>query len=91
MTQWDIGLTIYETDEELERIAPLDAAVEAARGRVRAYVKEHSDTWAATWQIHEHGAPILRVAFTGDLAPHREPLQLPARRASAGEADDGRA
>ena len=51
MTQWDIGLTIYETDEELERIAPLNAAVEAARGRVRAYVKEHSDTWAGTWTI----------------------------------------
>ncbi len=77
MTQWDIGLTIYETDEELERIAPFAAAVEAARGRVRVYAKDHAGTWAGTWQIREHGAPILCVAFTGDLASHRKALELP--------------
>src|SRR6201999_4063177 len=42
MTQWAIGLRIYETDEEDDRIAPLEAAVEAgveARcGRTRSAI-----------------------------------------------------
>jgi hypothetical protein len=77
MSQWEIGLAIFKTDDEIEWLAPLDAALKAAREPVRAYTHEHRDTWSGTWQEHERGAPLLCVAFTAELAAHRAALTMP--------------
>jgi hypothetical protein len=45
---------------------------------VRGYVDQHPESYAGTWQAHEHGAPYLCVSFTGDLAPHRAALRCRA-------------
>jgi hypothetical protein len=74
LEDWKLGLHVYETDEELARIAPATEAVEAAKPRLRAYAKAHAESYAGMWQDHDQGAPVMCIAFTGDLREHEAAL-----------------
>jgi hypothetical protein len=70
LAEWDLGLFAFETEAELARITPAARAVETARPRLRSYANAHPESYARHGQEHEHGAPYLCIAFTGDLRAH---------------------
>jgi hypothetical protein len=67
----------YYTDEEIRRISPHQAAVDAAERRMQAYAAEHADTYAGRWREYQNGAPTLVVSFTESLPFHRAALDMP--------------
>ncbi len=52
---------------------------------MQMYAREHADTYAGRWLEYESGAPVLVVAFTGSLEPHRVALDLPRVRLVAAD------
>lgn len=77
---WADGQCVYETPEERRRIEPQELAVEDADRHAQIYAAQNSSCYAGRWRAYEAGAPVLVVAFTGDLQAHRTALALPQVR-----------
>jgi hypothetical protein len=102
MTQWDIGLAIYKTDEELERIAPLEALPGCCRARtsIGLGIYERSRRFGAR-SLHARDAitrraetlqrrllPLSIVEAHRTIAPSPRPALGP--NAAAGRRDERR-